>query len=190
MTILVATKAERMRESALLHAAQRGDERAIELLFREHRGAVAAQLTHMIGDPASVDDLVQEVFIAAFAALPGFRRDAQVGTWLYRIALNKSRNWWKAQQRRRHREREGHSTSQTEPAGPEEEVSKAHHLERLYEALRQLPHRYREAFVARHIQGMELVEASRHLGAPVSTVSYRARRAMAMLERALVEVEP
>lgn len=187
MTLTVATDVEQMQEAALLSAAQRGDAQALEALVRLHRSSLAAQVAHMTGDPGSVDDIVQEVFIAAVAALPGFRRDAQLGTWLYRIALNKSRTWWKAQQRRKRREQLGTAVAQAQAETPDEQLAHTDHARRLYAALADLPHRYREAFVARHVEGMELAQASEHLGAPVSTVSYRARRAMALLEQRLCE---
>src|SRR5690606_21569694 len=146
---------------------------------------VAAQIQRMTGDPASVDDLVQEVFIAAFAHLGSFRGDSQFQTWLYRIATNKVRNWWDSDQRRRRRELR--STEVPEPSfgTPDEDLEAREHRERLYRALGSLSAKLREAFVARVIEGMSLQEASEALGVPVSTVSYRTRRAEDLLCEAL-----
>jgi RNA polymerase sigma factor (sigma-70 family) len=85
------------RPSAAIAAAQ-------GVLFHRYRERVARQVLRMCGDPAAVDDIVQDVFIAAFAALPRFRGDAQLGTWLYTIATNRVRNYWDAQRRRKRRE--------------------------------------------------------------------------------------
>ncbi|MCH9683831.1 MAG: sigma-70 family RNA polymerase sigma factor [Deltaproteobacteria bacterium] len=164
------------RGSSLLLGAQRGNRSAQTALFNAHKDLVARQVHRMTGDATAVDDLVQEVFISAFCALPGFRGDAQLDTWLYRITTNKVRNWWDSQRRRERRERS--SVAVPEPVTtPEEQAENTEHRQRLYAALGQLPDKYREAFTARAIEGMELSEASAMLGVPVSTVSYRARRA-------------
>jgi RNA polymerase sigma-70 factor (ECF subfamily) len=135
----------------------------------------------MTGDPSSVDDIVQEVFIAAFSALGGFRGDAQLDTWLYTIAANKVRNWWDSRRRREVRESRAMARPSQEVESPEERVAAAEHMQRFYGALGELPEKYREAFTARALENLSLHEASKLLGVPVSTVSYRTRRAEQML---------
>ncbi len=167
---------EQSQGTALVSAARRGDRAAQAALFNAHKDSVARQVHRMTGNVAAVDDLVQEVFISAFSALSGFRGDARFDTWLYRITNNKVRNWWDSQRRRERRERTG-SPVPGPVSTPEEQATATEHRERLYRALAQLPDKYREAFTARAVDGMELREASAMLGVPVSTVSYRARRA-------------
>lgn len=168
----------------VIAAAQRGDTAAISELFENHRQQVARHVLRMTGDPSSVDDLVQEVFIAAFSALTGFRRDAQFDTWLYTIAANKVRNWWDARRRRKAREQNA-IAAPSESRSPEDETLATEHMQRFYAALGALPDKLREAFTARAIEHMSLQEASRVLDVPISTVSYRTRRAEEMLCAAL-----
>ncbi|MCA9652335.1 MAG: sigma-70 family RNA polymerase sigma factor [Myxococcales bacterium] len=163
--------------TALLAAAQRGEPAAQSALYRAHRDDIARQVLRMTGNASIVDDLVQEVFIAAFGALPGFRRDAQLETWLYRITINKVRNWWDSQRRRQRREDQVAIGPADPVSTPEEEATAHEHRRRLYAALAELPHKYREAFTARAIENLSLQEASDRLGVPVSTVSYRTRKA-------------
>jgi len=167
--------------AAVLEAARRGDAQAQAKLFDLHKRTVAAQIQRMTGDPSVVDDLVQEVFISAFAALPGFRGDARISTWLYRIAANKVRNYWDSKNRRVARERAAAKIPVDEPTTPIESYEQDEHRAMLYEMLARLPVKLREAFVARAIEGLSLVEASDVLGVPVSTVSYRTRRAEKLL---------
>lgn len=172
-------------EPTVLEAAQRGDRAAQAQLFHRYRDRVARQILRMVGDPGAVDDLVQEVFIAAFSALPRFRGDAQLGTWLYAIATNRTRNWWDSQRRRRRRE-DIAAARPPEPQGdPEADLAAQQQRDRLYAALGGLPDKLREAFVARAIEGMNLIDASVALGAPISTVSYRTRRAEQLICAAL-----
>jgi RNA polymerase sigma-70 factor (ECF subfamily) len=170
---------------AMLAAAQRGSASAQAALFDAYKHQIARRILRMTGDPTGVDDLVQEVFISAFTGLASFRGDAALDTWLYRITVNKVHNWWDAQRRRRGREAKAATVPPPAITTPEEEAQGSEHLARLYEALGHLPGKYREAFVARAIEGMSLQETSEMLGVPVSTISYRTRKAEQMLCDAL-----
>lgn len=185
MTMAVREHAPAPEGKALLASAQAGDPAAQAELFNAYKHQVARQIQRMTGDPSAVDDLVQEVFISAFTALPGFRGDAQFQTWLYTIAANKVRNWWESQRRRERREKTAAAIPKTPPTTPEDRAEVVEHRRRLYDAMGGLSHKLREAFTARAIQGMSLQEASEVLDVPISTVSYRTRRAEALLCEAL-----
>ncbi len=183
--MVVGVRAGLASTQGRLAAAQVGDRDAQAEIFAEHRDRVARQILRMTGEPAIVDDLLQEVFLAAFLALPGFRGDAQLSTWLHTITSNKVRNWWESSRRRRARE-VAHSTSTPPREGtPEDDLMAAQQRESFFAALGRLPAKLREAFVARAIEGMSLTEAASVLGAPISTISYRARRAEQLLCEAL-----
>jgi RNA polymerase sigma-70 factor (ECF subfamily) len=182
VTLAIGVSSARQADAgSVLAAAQRGDAAAQAVLFDRHRQRVARQVLRMTGDAASLDDLVQEVFIAVFTALPGFRRDAQFETWLYTIAANKVRNWWDARRRRTAREQQVAHVPVDAPTTPEEGLESQERLARFYDALGRLPDKFREAFSARAIEHLSLQDASSTLGVPVSTVSYRTRRAEEML---------
>ncbi len=168
-----------------IERARQGDPAAQRAIFDRHKDRVAAQIQRMTGDPTVVDDLVQDVFIAAFSNLRGFRGDSQIRTWLYRIATNKVRNWWDSTRRRRRREQRANELPVELAATPQEDLEVREHRERLYQALGELPAKLREAFVARVIEGMSLTEVSEAFDVPVSTISYRTRRAEDLLCRAL-----
>jgi RNA polymerase sigma-70 factor (ECF subfamily) len=169
----------------VIERARQGDPAAQRAIFDRHKDRVAAQIQRMTGDPTVVDDLLQDVFIAAFANLRGFRGDSQIRTWLYRIATNKVRNWWDSTRRRRRREHRAGELPIEPVANPQEDLEAREHRERLYQALGELPAKLREAFVARVIEGMSLQDASEAFDVPVSTISYRTRRAEELLCRAL-----
>jgi len=85
-----------------------------EALVREHQALVFRTLTRFTGAGGHVDDLAQEVFLRLYRALPYFRGDATVSTYLYRITYNVAQDEWK----RRRRER---TYVASEPAFAEEE---------------------------------------------------------------------
>lgn len=172
--------------ATLLEAARRGEADAQAALFEAHKGDVARQILRLTGDSSCVDDLVQEVFIAAFRRLDDFRGDAKIGTWLHRITINKVRNWWDSTHRRKVREAKANTRSvEVDPDTPDGAIEAADKLAQFYAALGDLPADYREAFVLRAIEELPLEAVSERLGVPLSTVSYRARRAEALLSAAL-----
>jgi RNA polymerase sigma-70 factor (ECF subfamily) len=99
--------------------------------------------------------------------------------------MNRVRNYWDAQRRRKRREDVAASNTPDAAGTPEEDLAAHQQRTRFYAALAALPDKLREAFVARAIEGMNLVDASAALGAPISTVSYRTRRAEQLLCAAL-----
>lgn len=186
MLIAVVGRTLELSPAELLEAARRGDAAAQSSLFEAQKHRVARQILRMTGDASVVDDLVQEVFVSAFRRLADFRGDAQLETWLYRITVNKVSNWTDARRRRIARERKAAVPSdELRTAAPDEELVAADRMERFYEVLHELPEDYRNAFVARTLENKSLQETSELLEVPVSTVSYRARRAEELLVQAL-----
>lgn len=70
-------------------------------LVREHQSAVFRTLTRLTGSGPHVEDLAQEAFLRLFRALPEFRGDATIGTYLYRIVVNLAQDEWKRRRRER-----------------------------------------------------------------------------------------
>jgi RNA polymerase sigma-70 factor (ECF subfamily) len=78
----------REEDHALVRAAGAGDVRAFEQLYRKHSRRVFAVLWRLCGHEARAEDLVQEAFVRAWQALPGFRFESAFSTWLHRLAVN------------------------------------------------------------------------------------------------------
>ncbi len=89
---------------------------AFEALVREHQSMVFRTLLRMTGPGPHVEDLAQEVFLRLYRALPEFRGDSALTTYLYRIVVNVAQDEWK----RRRRDREFVATP---PASLEEDDS-------------------------------------------------------------------
>jgi RNA polymerase sigma-70 factor (ECF subfamily) len=70
-------------------------------LVREHQGMVFRTLTRLTGAGTHVEDLAQEAFLRLYRALPDFRGDATVSTYLYRIVVNLAQDEWKRRRRER-----------------------------------------------------------------------------------------
>src|SRR2546427_40930 len=76
-------------EPALVRAAAAGDTAAYELLYRRHAPRVFAVLWRLCGgQQARAEDALQEAFLQAWKALPGFRFESSLSTWLHRLGVN------------------------------------------------------------------------------------------------------
>jgi RNA polymerase sigma-70 factor (ECF subfamily) len=72
-----------------------------EALVREHQGMVFRTLTRLTGSGAQVEDLAQETFLRLYRALPEFRGEATLSTYLYRIVYNVAQDEWKRRRKER-----------------------------------------------------------------------------------------
>ncbi|WP_390517248.1 RNA polymerase sigma factor [Halioxenophilus aromaticivorans] len=77
-----------IQEKKLVKAAQNGDSKAFEQLYRVHHARVYALSLRLCGDRHWAEDLSQEAFVRAWNKLASFKGDSQFGTWLYRVTAN------------------------------------------------------------------------------------------------------
>jgi len=159
-----------------------GDRSAFVDLFRDH-GPSVAKLTRAYGAPPSeVEDVVQEVFLAAWRRLADYDRNRPFRAWLFAIALNRVRDM-----ARRRRVRafffgateldEGVTQIETETVDPETE---AHHrlaLEAVSRRIATLPEDQRTALVLTAITGLSYQEAAASLKITVKALEGRIARA-------------
>src|ERR1041384_5522972 len=90
--------------TALVAAAQAGDQRAFDALVRRYRKRIFALALHLSGSESEADDIVQDVFLRAYRALDRFEGRSEFFTWVYRLTLNR------AHDARRSRARRGESS--------------------------------------------------------------------------------
>jgi RNA polymerase sigma-70 factor (ECF subfamily) len=75
-------------ERELVEAGRRGDRDAQRELFEQHRDRVYSIALRFSGDESVAMDIAQDTFVKLFAALPGFRGEAALQTWIYRLTVN------------------------------------------------------------------------------------------------------
>ncbi len=163
--------------------SQKGDQGAFDALVREHQRMIYSLCYRMSGSPADAEDLAQETFIHAYQHLDGFRGEARVSSWLYRIAVNLCLNWQKRTQRRDQLHKEWSEQDR------EQSADDARLSQRVQEALMALPPKQRAAVVLTTYDGMTHGEAASALGCTEATVSWRVFAARRKLKRLLREYE-
>ena len=141
-------------------------------LVRRHQDFVYGAALRIVRNPVMAQDLAQEAFVRAHRALPGFRSQAQVRSWLYRIATNLALN---AVQRRREYPTDDipDRLSRRDPAKDTESLALRRELE---EAIAELPEKLRKPLALREFDGMSYREIADALGLPINTVRTRILR--------------
>ena len=167
-----------------MERAREGDVTAQAELYREHAATLTRRLAHACGDDELARDVAQDAFITAFARLGEYRAKSSFSTWLHGIGFNHLRD----RRKRGARERSGKARLALVEgeAGPslEQQTSSRQALARLHVIFAELKPKLREAFVLRIVEQLSLEESAEILGARVATVSYRARKAEALVRAA------
>jgi len=198
-------------EHAGLRKAAGGDHEAFRALVEEHRADLHAHCYRMLGSLHDADDALQEALLRAWRALPKFRGDSSLRTWLYRIATNVCLDAIARRPKRVLPVDYGPPTPGGEDRGralpeshwiepyPDEEIGVADGAEgpdARYErrealelafvaALQHLPARQRAALILRDVLGFSAKEAAATLGATVPSVNGALARAREATESRL-----
>jgi RNA polymerase sigma-70 factor (ECF subfamily) len=171
---------------ALVERARGGDVDAFEQLYRRHAGRVYALCLRLAADPVAARELAQDTFVRAWEALPRFRADASVTTWLHRIAVNAMLERRRGERRRTARvslvDDEDEPASMAEGVVQAPDVAMAIDLER---AIGALPPGVRRAFVLHDVEGYTHEEIATMTGLAPGTLRAQLHRARQLLTRAL-----
>jgi RNA polymerase sigma-70 factor (ECF subfamily) len=152
---------------SLLERLRAGDRKAMGRLVGLHADALYGFISHRLDSPERVDDLVQEVFLAAWRALPEFRGDSQIRTWLLGIARHKIGDYYRA--RLRDLSADG-VDEENPPAGLklvprlDEKLDQQKRSDRIRQVLSRLPDRYRAVLMWRYWDQRSLAEMAQITG--------------------------
>jgi RNA polymerase sigma-70 factor (ECF subfamily) len=170
----------------IVEGCRQGDPTAQRAVFERYRDRVfSIALLFLKGERAAAEDVVQEVFVKAFRALPSFRRDARLSTWLYRIVANACLDELR---RRRRLLLFGDLPPAIHPAVPPAEPADPHGD--VAAAVQRLGPRLRIAVLLRYFEDLSYEEIASALGVTVGTVASRLNRAHAILARELAHRRP
>jgi RNA polymerase sigma-70 factor, ECF subfamily len=178
-----------------ISALRARDADAFDALVNRYSPEVFALLNRLTNDREEAADLTQETFLRALRSIADFRGESTLKTWLFRIAINESRNrfrWWKRRRRdsilsldsnRADGETRVWETLPDNSISPEDEVLRRERSAALVGALATVKAAHREVIVLCDIEGFTYEECALALGTNVGTVKSRLSRGRDELRR-------
>jgi RNA polymerase sigma-70 factor (ECF subfamily) len=170
-------------DGALVSSARQGDRAAFGRLYDRYARMVHGILLSRV-HPREVDDLVQEVFLAALRQLHALRDVSRFGAWLSVIARNRAND---------HYRKSGPEAALTEPVSENQPENRANNQAEAEEAamilaiVRTLPEAYREPLTLRLVEGMTGPEIAARTGLKNGSVRVNLCRGMQLLREKLNE---
>ncbi|HEX8708575.1 MAG TPA: sigma-70 family RNA polymerase sigma factor [Pyrinomonadaceae bacterium] len=184
-------------DAQFIERLKAGDAAAFSHLVAERSGDVYALLYRLTEDAEEARDLTQETFLRVFQSIGRFRGDADLKTWVYRIAINQARNrwrWWRRRRREVTVSLDAHEAGEDQPLSaylretgqdPEQETLSRERELTLRRALRSLSPTYREVVILRDVEGLSYEEVAAALEIGIGTVKSRLSRGRLELRRKL-----
>ncbi|MGB7860484.1 MAG: sigma-70 family RNA polymerase sigma factor [Acidimicrobiia bacterium] len=180
-------RVENLKEAELIYRAQQGDRAAFAALVRAHQNEVYTLARRLVGDPHLASDVTQEALIRAWRALPRFRGDAQLSTWLHRITVNTA--WTQKKRAKRYAgpsiEDYGDLPAPIDVDDPEFAGEILELRGRLRRALDRLPHGQRQVVILKDVYGWSHADIAESMGISVTAAKVRLHRARARLAKDL-----
>ncbi|VAX27011.1 RNA polymerase sigma factor RpoE [hydrothermal vent metagenome] len=167
----------------LIRAYIDGDEAAFEKLLMRHKDKVRNLIFLTLGDSEFVDDIIQDVFISVYHKIKEFRFESKFTTWLYRITVNKCRDYLR---KKRVRSiftpiKDSHENIQSTAMRTDIDIPQL-----VRKAIARLPEKLRIPLILRDMDGFSYSEIAEKLDCEVGTVKSRIFRARESL-KALLE---
>jgi RNA polymerase sigma-70 factor (ECF subfamily) len=182
--------ADRPADGEIVERCAAGDRAAMGELFDRYGADVHRFLGRLTGGGTDVDDLVHATFLEALRSVRRFRGQAQVRTWLFGIAINISRHHLRSEVRRRAFLTVWAERPEQRSARPDHLVERQQLVGRLAEALVELPHDLRAAYLLCEVEELSGPEAAAALGVRPGTLGRRLHDARKALRIAIERGRP
>jgi RNA polymerase sigma-70 factor (ECF subfamily) len=183
---MVSQTLNRVHDSELIRAAQRGDRTAFEALVRQYDQAVLRLALHLTGSESDAQDVYQDAFLKAYRHIGNFRFECSFYTWIYRIVTNLCLDHLRKRQTRKEdspvvTDANGQEMDMLERvsddragANPERDLMRRELGGKIAAALTKLTPRERMVFELKHYQGLRL----RTIGEMLNTTEETAKNTL------------
>lgn len=189
-------------DAAVVAQVLGGDRDAFRLLVERHSGSIFRVAYRMTGSQADSEELVQETFLRAYKSLGSFELRANFGTWLYRIAMNRTLDFLSSRKTQMQSKEtyeiadspDSQSTDArqvqlpTSQPGPDRLLLSAEIKKRVAAAMGLLTPAERVAFTMRHMEGQSIEEIGAALNLKASAAKNCVFRAVQKLRNQLAPV--
>lgn len=153
---------------------------SFENIVIEYGTSIFKYIFTLVKHKELAEDLYQEVLLAAYLAYPSLKEHSKYKSWLFTIAVNKCRDYWRKENRSKHFWREevySYSVTLESTTIPEEEVLHKDSANQMAEKVMTLPQIYRDPIYLYYYQELSLLEIAKKSNLPMSTIKTRMRRA-------------
>lgn len=176
----------------MIEKAKRGDPRAIEELVARFQKPLFYYAVHYTGNPSEAEDITQEVLFKIIRALPSFKGQASISTWMYRIMTNACIDFKRKKVLSKtvsfnsgmDEEAFVYDPADTQPL-PDEQYEKLELHDWLRRALQQLSPEHRTTIILHDLHGFKYQEIAEITGSSLGTVKSRLFYARQMLRKIL-----
>lgn len=181
-------------DAELAERAASGDDSAFEAIMRRHNRLLFRTARSILKNDAEAEDSLQEAYLHAWRALPTFRADAKLSTWLVRIVINETLGRLRRSSAQvipletamESTDRDTQQSMQDDPDQRPERAAMRTQVRRLIEArIDALPEAFRCVFMLRAVQELSVEEVAAALQLPEATVRTRHFRARGLLREGL-----
>jgi RNA polymerase sigma-70 factor, ECF subfamily len=163
-----------------------GDKSAFQILVKRHKEKVRNIIYITMNNSALVDDIAQDVFITVYRNLKHFRFESQFTTWLYRVTVNRCKDYLRKMNVRKifFPIEEGTDVSEYGTPVEDNDISKI-----VMDAISKLPVKLRMPLILKDIEGFSYQEISETLNCEMGTVKSRIFRGREKLKEILQPLE-
>ena len=178
---------KRERERELIEKIRAGDGEAYFELVSEYRLRLYRKACSLLSNPEDAEDVLQEALVTAYKAIGKFRGESGFYTWIYRIVINKCRDFQRSKRTKREEDIEPY-----QPVLSDERISLEKNLELSDDAeyligkINGLGKKYREILLMRYYDDLSYQEIADALDLNVGTVKSRLFKARELLKRAIL----
>jgi RNA polymerase sigma-70 factor (ECF subfamily) len=191
---------ERKLSPRFIERLRQRDEQAFHELVLTYETQVYRLVWRMLGNREEAEDMTQEVFVQVFRSIDTFRGDSKISTWIYRIAMNLTRNRAKYHARRQqknhaeldgldpkelHNQAQGKTTGETRRPDWDAMGNEAERI--VLECLVEMDGEFREILILRDVEQLSYEEVGSITGLASGTVKSRLHRARALLKSQVEE---
>lgn len=170
--------------------ARKGDAAAFETLVKPHERRIYLTCLKLMGDEQDAGDCAQEALLKAYRSMAGYRSEARLETWLYRIAYNVCLD---ALRKRKRTAAESLEALTEEGFAPEDkgrtpyaELERKERMAALKKGLNALPEEMRSVLMLSQVEDMSYEDIAKITDTPVGTVKSRVNRARIKLKEILL----
>jgi RNA polymerase sigma-70 factor (ECF subfamily) len=180
----------------LIHKLKSGDEPNFREFVESYKHRVLNTCFRFVHNPNDAEDLAQEVFIEVYRSIRHFKENAELSTWIYRIAVNKSLDFIRKKKRKKRfayvRSLAGFGEAKKElqlpaPSNPQTDLEQKERLQILNQALDSLPDNQRIAITLNKYEGFTNKEIARIMDTSVSAIDSFIHRAKKNLHKKLYQ---